>query len=196
MSEKRRTRDVADLPEDVRGVIRAEIESGLDGFRAGSFEARLRSGLARRSWAGERGRETPARRPALRRWAPAFGLTLAAAIIGASILFWRRPAVLDIHAIASVLERLPGIQSLGRASRAESASGVVSGAVLPAPSAAPLRDPLTALAGRSSPEAASPAPAAPAFAPRYTLEQKIEILTREQPIARALDLFKSKFGEV
>jgi len=68
--------------------------------------------------------------------------------------------------------------------------------VLPAPSAAPLRDPLTALAGRSSPEAASPAPAAPAFAPRYTLEQKIEILTREQPIARALDLFKSKFGEV
>lgn len=186
---------VPELPEELRGLIQGEVESGLARLREGDFQEKLRAAMraeaqgdGRKGARSEQAQRT--RRPALIRWAPAFGLALVAAVIGIVVLRPKRALAPDPAILASILETLPGIQSLNLPPLDLTGIPVVSQA------ASPLLGPLAAAAARAEVDAAIPAPSIPVLVPRYTLEQKIEILTKERPIERALILIKSKSGEV
>jgi hypothetical protein len=187
---------VPELPEDIRGVIQREVESGLAHLRAGEFEVKLRAAMQANARCG--GRESArgmragrTRKPALIRWAPVYGVALLAGIIGIVVLPSRRSPAPDPKILASILETLPGIQSLNLAPLD------LSRIPVEAPAVSPLLGPLAAAASaRAEADAAIPAPSIPVLSPRYTLEQKIEILTKERPIERALALIKSTSGEV
>jgi hypothetical protein len=187
---------VPELPEEVRGAIRGEIDSSLSNFREGDFEGKLRTAM--RAEARGDGRDSARsvqvhrpRRSALRRWAPVCAVALIALAILIAV-----PSKINItkskpDPMAAALGRLPGIQSMERAASEPAATPEAALAE------SPLIGPLAALAASSSSAAASASvPTPSAFVPRYTLERKIEILTEERPIERALVLIKSKFGEV
>ncbi|MCX6560717.1 MAG: hypothetical protein NTZ26_09385 [Candidatus Aminicenantes bacterium] len=179
---------ISELPEDVQGLIQSEIESGLAQFRAGDFKGKLRAAM--RAEEHSHGTRRP-RKSALLRWAPVYGLALAAAVIGIAVLFSNHRPAPDPTILASTLETLPGIQSLNLAPL-----DLTHIPVSAAPSNSPLFAPLSAAAAQAEADAAITVPSIPVLIPRYTLEEKIEILTKEQPIERALTLLKSKSGEV
>ena len=182
----------------MRGLIQSEVESGLAQLRAGDFEAKLRAAIREPAHedgttmevAGEK-KIRRVRKPALIRWAPVYGVALLAGIIGIVVLPSRRGPAPDPKILASILETLPGIQSLNLAPLD------LSRIPAEAPTVSPLLGPLSAaVAAQADADAATPAPSIPVLTPRYTLKQKIKILTEERPIERALALIKSKSGEV
>jgi hypothetical protein len=192
MREKRKRRAAADLPEDVRELIRAEIESGLDGFRAGGFEAKMRAVGADAQVSAPAARLPKSRRVSLVRWASVYGpaLVIAAFVIAVVAIPTKRGLAPDPSFLAATLETLPGIRSLNLPpldlSRIPAAPE----------SPSPLLGALAAAAAQAEADAAIPVRSIPVLIPRYTLEQKIEILTKERPIERALALMKSISGEV
>jgi hypothetical protein len=187
---------IPELPEDVQKLIQSEVESGLTQFRAGDFEGKLRAatraeaqGDGRMAVRGERARRP--RKSALLLWAPVYGLALAATVIGIVVFSSKRGPAPDPMILAATLEKLPGIRSLNMPPL--DLSRITASA---APAVSPLFGPLSTAAAQAEADAALPVRPIPALVPRYTLEQKIEILTKEQPIERALILIKSKSGEV
>ncbi|GEM_PF-3731827 len=189
-SDRRKRNAPAELPGDIRDLIRDEIASSQDRFRASAFEAKLRLGMreAVRKDAGGARRPRPS---AFRRWAPvcAVGLIALAVVIAV-------PSKINIskskpNPMLAALGLLPGIQSMNRAAY-EPASASDPAAL----AESPLIGALAAMAAASSSASDASAPAPSVLVPRYSLERKIEILTEERPIERALVLIKSKSGEV
>lgn len=186
---------VPELPENMRGLIQSEVESGLARLRKGDFEAKLRAAMqanaqgdGRESARGQRARRP--RKPALLRWAPVYGVVVAAVVIGVVVLRPKRAHAPDPAILAAILRTLPGIQSLNLPPLD------LSRVPVEAPTISPLFGPLAAAAAQAEADAAIPVRPIPLLVPRYTLEQKIEILIKERPIERALALIKSKSGEV
>ena len=158
---------IPELPEDVRGVIQSEVESGLAQFRAGDFEGKLRAAMHAEKQGD--GREAPMAiapadpdKSALLRWAPVYGLALAAAVIGIVVLSSNRGSAPDPTILASTLETLPGIQSLNLAPLDLSRIPVFA-----APADSPLLAPLAAAAAQAEADAAIPVP--PHSRPRPSL---------------------------
>lgn len=189
---------ISELPEDVKGLIRDEIDSSLARFKAGDFEGKLRAAMrveersdGTRPAIVRGARTRRPRKSALLRWALVYGLALAVAVIGIAVFLSDRGPAPDPTILASTLETLPGIQSLNLALLDLSRIPVSA-----APAESPLFAPLSAAVAQAEADAAISVPSIPVLVPRYTLEQKIEILTKERPIERALTLIKSKSGEV
>jgi hypothetical protein len=154
-----------ELPEKIRVLIRDEIADGLNKFRAGNFESRLKEGFQTRPTAVRR----PTVRPMLK-WAPVLGFVLMAAVIGTAVLWFGR----------ALAPSSPGlIPSAGSPTMAEAP-------ILRAFAAA------AASAGAAGPEGMT----LRKFAPRYSLEEKFEILITEQPIERALAMIKTSIKEI
>jgi len=174
-----------ELPEEILGIIRGEVESRLAQFRAGNFEGRLKAGL--REAAARARRSNP---PALLRWAPACGIALAVVFVGIAVLWFNRSPQDEPVNLAASLEKLPGFQSLNMAALDQHLMADPS-----SQAESPLLRPLAAAVAVAA-SAMPVVPASPRITPYYTLEQKIEILIKEQPIERALVLIKSKSGEV
>ena len=174
-----------ELPEEILGIIRGEVESGLAQFRAGNFEGRLKAGL--REAAARARRSNP---PALLRWAPACGIALAVVFIGIAVLWFSRGPQDKPANLTASLEKLPGFQSLNKVTLDQHLKAGPS-----SQAESPLLRPLAAAVAVAA-SATPVVPAPPRLTPYYTLEQKIEILIKEQPIERALVLIKSKSGEV
>jgi len=174
-----------ELPEKIRILIRDEIEDGLNRFRAGDFESRLKEGFQTRPVVVRR----PTVRPRLK-WAPVFSFVFAAAVIGAAVLWFGRAPVPSSPGLAATLAELPGFLTLDRAiaERVPSAGSptMAESPILRAFAAA------AASAGSVAPEAMTMR----RFAPRYSLEEKFEILITEQPIERALALIKTNIKEI
>jgi hypothetical protein len=165
---------MSELPEKIRVLIRDEIEDGLDRFRAGGFESRLKEGFRTRPAVIR----CPPARPLLK-WAPVLGFVLTAVAIGAAVLWFGRTPAPSSPGLAGFLtldqafvERIP---SAGSSTMAESP-------ILRAFAAA------AASAGSAGPERIT----LRKFAPRYSLEEKFEILITEQPIERALAIIKNQ----
>ena len=177
---------VFELPEDLRKTIRADVESGLARFRGRNFEEKLRSAMHGQALDTHR----PDRNSGFRLLL-ASAAALLAVVAGGTLLFLRRGPARGPDPLAVFLERMPGIQSLNRAvlDRALVFSPV-------SPMESPFTAPLAVAASRAEANPAIPTLAVPALIPRYTLEQKLEILTKENPIGRALSLIQSKSGEV
>lgn len=187
---------VPELPDDVRGVIQGEIDSSLSSFREGDFEGRLRTAVraeARRDGRKDerRMRADRPRRSALRRWAPVYAVGLIALAVLIAV-----PSKIQIskskpNPMLTALGKLPGIQSLNRVAQ-DQPQTVDSSVQAEPPLLRPLAVALSSSVSASAPGTLTP----PILTPRYSLEQKIKILTEERPIERALVLMKSISGEV
>jgi len=189
MINQAKEKQIGDLPERLRLIINREIEGGLERFRSGDFESRLASRL----------KSTPQKagvRPE-RRWfrIPALGAAGAAVLALVAILWlgvFRRPAPpAASRAIGLTLGRLPGFRSLDISVRPEPPS---SGA--PSLSTAIVSRVLVSAAHEASSGPAAPGLSPKNLVPRYSLQQKIEILFGHRMIERALSTYKNKFGEV
>lgn len=189
-SQGRERNAPAELPGDIRDLIRDEIASGQDQFRASAFEAKLRLGMRKAAREDSGGACRP-RPSAFRRWAPVCAVGLIALAVVIAIPTRIHIAKSEPNPMLTALGRLPGIQSIERATF-EPASTADPAAL----AASPLIGPLAAMAASSSSASDASVTAPPVFVPRYSLEQKIEILTEERPIERALVLIKSKSEEV
>jgi hypothetical protein len=172
---------MSELPEKIRVLIRDEIEDGLDRFRAGGFESRLKEGFRTRPAVIR----CPPARPLLK-WAPVLGFVLTAVAIGAAVLWFGRTPAPSSPGLAATLAELPGFLTLDQAfvERIPSAgsSTMAESPILRAFAAA------AASAGSAGPERIT----LRKFAPRYSLEEKFEILITEQPIERALAMIKNQ----
>ncbi len=179
-------REMNELPEEMRRLIRKDVEAGLDGLRSRGFESRLR---ARLRSAAERGGQVPERRGW--RWAPVAAGAAALALVAVAILWFgrvSRPS--GPTPLVSALGGLPGFRTLEQASPDQLGLGSPSTSPI-SPLLRPLAGALSQAAGRE-PEVEMPA----TVAPRYSLQQKLEILTKEKPIERALQSIKTNLGEV
>ncbi len=178
--------EMIELPETMRRLIRDEVENGLAGLRSGGFDARLRNRL--RS-AEERGGRVRAR--SAWRWAPITAGVAALLVVAAAILwFGRVPRPSGPTALVSALGELPGFRTLEQASPEQLGLGFPPSTAIP-----PLLRPLAvALSQGAGPEPKVELPAT--VAPRYSLQRKLEILTKEKPIERALQSIKTNLGEV
>ncbi len=172
---------VPELPDDVRGVIRGEIDSSLSNFREGDFEGRLRTAM----------RAYRPRRSAFRRWAPVYAVGLIALVVLIAVPSKIHIAKSEPNPMLTALGQLPGIQSLNRVAQ-DQPQPVDSSVQAEPPLLRPLAVALSSSVSASAPGTLTP----PTLTPRYTLEQKIKILTEERPIERALVLMKSISGEV
>jgi hypothetical protein len=174
-----------ELPEKIRVLIRDEIADGLNKFRAGNFESRLKEGFQTRPTAVRR----PTVRPMLK-WAPVLGFVLMAAVIGPAVLWFGRALAPSSPGLAATLAELPGFLTLDQAfvERIPSAGSptMAEAPILRAFAAA------AASAGAAGPEGMT----LRKFAPRYSLEEKFEILITEQPIERALAMIKTSIKEI
>jgi hypothetical protein len=169
----------AELPDGIRASVRGEIDRGLIRFRAGDFEVRLRDRL-------RTGEESSARaaihsRPP-RLWAPAAAVLLGAVVVAAAVLLLSRGPAPVSAGLDATLAGLPGFRTLESALPA------------PAPPAGTPGKPESAISRSLAAAAASSAAVEPAspemerIVPRYNLKRKLEILIKEEPIERALEL--------
>ena len=185
MSERNSKKPMMDMPDKVRSLIRRETEDGLRRFRSGDFETRLKSGL--QAFPERRRRLMSLTRPS---WAPALGLTFAAVVIGAAVLWFIRTSPSPSAGLSPALYGLPGFRTLDMVSPPDTGADEI-----PAPAESVFSRALAAAAAASEngvPEMPSPRN----IVPRYDLEQKMEILFGERTIERALELFRYKFKEV
>jgi len=187
MREKKNGKPIAELPDEIRHIIRQEVEDGLVDFSSKDFEGATRARLR------------PARGPARRRLeslrvAPAVGLALAAVMIGAAILWFAKspPSPSGPGFLALSLEISPGLMNLqeyplpsrgGERAVASAATDLVGRALFSAAGAA-----------ASSTGPGKEGPVRPV--PRTSLEQKMKILYGDRTIERALESFREKFKEV
>ncbi len=173
---------VAELPEKVSVSIREELDLGLNRFRQGDFETRLR---ARLSAGAERSGRSTFPLPPLRRWAPAAAFLAGAAVITAAILWRTRGPAPSSADLGAALAGLPGFRTLESAPPPPAPpAGGWSG------SEAAIFRSFAAAAAAGAAEPVAPAPET--LIPRYDLKRKIEILTVEEPIERALELIMNK----
>lgn len=179
-----------ELPDHIRGLIDGEIVSGLDRFRKGGFEARMRAAEASIQKEGA----FPAR-PFLMRRAPALTAALAAAALLFAVVLFRpfHSSAPDFRggrdALIAALQKAPGLVAVQRIH----ADPLY--APIPADSAnSPLSRPL-ALVVATSATASAEEVRLPELVPRYDLRKKIDILVNERPIERALAVIKLKTGD-
>ena len=180
-------RTMNELPDEMRRLIRTEVENGLEDLRTGSFESRLRARL--RSEEG-RGWRIAERRPW--RWASVAAAGTAALALVAVAILWLGRASNPSNAagLVSALGELPGFQAMDRATPDQLGK--------PAASAVEVSPLLRSFAAAASTGAAGGAgvTAPPKLAARYSLRRKLEILTKEKPIERALQSIKTNLGDV
>ncbi len=178
MADRKTHATIPDLPGDIREAIRRETDEGLATFRAGNFEGRLSRAL--------RDQETaPARRTRVPRWAPALGLAaVALAAIGAAVLWFGRsprPAPAE-WAWVDAFGKMPGFRTLDASARTAPSPD--------APDGSGFESAIRKAASGAAPRPTAPEiPNAGGYAPRYSLDQKIEILYGDKAIERALASF-------
>jgi len=187
MKERTYGKPVEELPDDLREIIRREVEKGLAGFGSKDFDSAMRARLR------------PAAREAPRRFqflpvAPAVALALAILIIGAAVLWFTksRSSPAGPGFLALSLEISPGLVNLREHPLAEKTAE--------AGQASPAAD----LVGRALLSAATEAAASSAGprgegtikpVPRTSLEQKMKLLYGDRMIERALESFREEFKE-
>lgn len=187
MREKKIGKHIAELPDDLRRIIRREVEDGLADLGAKDFEADLRAKLGTAP-------EAAPHRFIFLKTAPAVGLALAAVTIGVAILWLAKssPSPAGPGFLALSLEVSPGLINL-------------QDYPLPAPVAeAGLASAATDLVGRALVSVAGAAAASPGPGieramkpvPRTSLEQKMKLLYGDRTVERALESFRDKFKEV
>jgi len=188
MSKQARDKQIRELPERLRLIINRETEDGLERFRPGDFESRLASRLKATP------KEGSVRTNRRWFWVPAMGAT-GAAILALVAFLWlgspRRSAPPAASgAIGLTLGRLPGFRSLDISIRPEFPSSEA-----PSLSATIVSRVLVSAAHEAASGPATPGLSPQNLKPRYSLQQKMEIIFEHRMIERALSTYKNKFGE-
>ena len=187
MRGKKFGKPMEELPDDLRHIIRREVEDGLVDFGVQDFEGVMRSKLRPM-------REIAPRLFEFHKVAPAVGLALAVVTIGAAILWFAKspssPAGPGFLALS--LEISPGLVNLQEYP-------------FPAPGAETVQASAAAdLVGRALFSAAAEAAASSSGpgtggamkpVPRTSLEQKMKLLYGDRTIERALESFREKVKE-